>query len=204
MKTLTILSQKGGAGKTTIAVNLAVAASLAGKSVVLIDVDPQASAAKWSDIRESDDPLVISAQAARMDQYLETAQNEDVDLVIVDTAPHSQNDALAAARAADLLLIPCRPSVLDLHAIGDSVNIATLSSTPAYILLNACPPIGNLPKEAEAVIQSYDAQVAPRGLVNRAAFVHSLTAGMGVMEYEPQSKAAEEIDSLHQWITSML
>src|SRR5712692_9312549 len=98
MKTIAILSQKGGAGKTTLAVHLGVAAEAAGKLVAIIDLDPQASAAGWKDLRQAETPVVVSAQASRLTQVLETAAKHGAALAIIDTAPHSESAALAAAR----------------------------------------------------------------------------------------------------------
>lgn len=109
MRTLAVLSQKGGTGKTTIALHLAVAARLAGQTAVVIDLDPQASAAGWKDSRPGDEPVVVSVPAARLAQALQVAESAGADLAIIDTAPHSGEVALAAAEAADLVLIPAVP-----------------------------------------------------------------------------------------------
>src|SRR4051812_37959256 len=123
MKTISILSQKGGAGKTTLAINLAGAAEAAGKQSVIIDLDPQASAKAWHDHRGKETPVVISAQPAMLSQVLKTAEEHGAAFCIIDTAPHSETAALAAARAADLILIPCRPCYLDLKAISTTIDL---------------------------------------------------------------------------------
>ncbi len=199
MWTIAILSQKGGAGKTTLALNLAVAAELYGDMTAVIDLDPQASATGWKDTRASDAPVVVSAQAARLSQVLEAAAQAGVQLAIIDTAPHSENTSLAAARAADLVLIPCRPALLDLRAIGMTVDLAKLAKTPASVVLNAVPPRGSLAEEAVAALDTYDVGVSPVRIGQRMAYVHALTAGQGVPEYEPDGKAAEEIRQLYTW-----
>src|SRR4051812_35511095 len=107
MKTLAILSQKGGAGKTTLAVHLAVAAERSGRPAVLVDLDPQASATGWKDSRASETPVVVSAQSARLSQILASAASGGAAIAILDTAPHSEGTALTAARSADYILIPC-------------------------------------------------------------------------------------------------
>jgi chromosome partitioning protein len=98
MKTISVISQKGGAGKTTLALNLAGAAEQLGHHAVVIDIDPQASAKGWHDHRQKETPVVISAQASRINDVLETARQHGADLCIIDTAPHSETGALAAAR----------------------------------------------------------------------------------------------------------
>ena len=200
LKTLAIISQKGGAGKTTLALNLAVAAELEDVPTVIIDLDPQASAKTWHDIRaKKDAPFVVSSQASRLDEVLEISRANGAGLVIIDTAPHSEAAALGAARAADLVLIPCRPAILDLKAIGTSADLATLAKKPAGVVLNAVPHQGKLAEEAEEAVRSYGLAIAPVRLTQRAAYVHSLTAGQAVIEFEPAGKAAQEIKELYKW-----
>ena len=127
MKTLAILSRKGGSGKSTFAVHLAVAAEKAGHTTALIDLDPQASAVKWSHRREGDSPVVISAHSTLLNQVLETAEERGVSLCILDTSPHSESATLDAAKVADLAVIPSRPSIFDLEAVGDTIQIAKIS-----------------------------------------------------------------------------
>jgi chromosome partitioning protein len=200
MFTISILSQKGGAGKTTISINLAIAAMLARKSAIVIDIDPQASAAGIGDIRKSDEPVILSAQAARLDKILSTAKEGGADIVIIDTAPHSQNEALKAAKCADLIVMPCRPTILDLHGVSYTVNLAEMARVPLVAILNAVPPVGRLGDEARDALLQYNIQIAPIRIVHRAAFYHALTAGLGVQEYEPKGKAASEIKQLYKFI----
>jgi chromosome partitioning protein len=200
LKTLAIISQKGGAGKTTLALNLAVAAESIGVPTVVIDLDPQASAKTWHDIRvKKDAPFVVSAQASRLDEVIAVSRANGAELVIIDTAPHSESAALGAARAADLVLIPCRPAILDLKAIGTSGDLAALAKKEAVVVLNAVPHQGKLADEAEQAVRSYGLIVAPVKLTQRAAYVHSLTAGQAAQEFEPDGKAAKEINELYKW-----
>jgi chromosome partitioning protein len=193
MQTIAILSQKGGTGKTTLALNLAVAAESSGLATAIIDLDPQASAREWSKSREAESPVVISAHASQLEEVLGTARENGAALSIIDTAPHSERDALSAARAADLILIPCRPAILDLRAMASTKELAELARTPALAVINAAPPRGHLADEAAAAIRGYGLEVAPVVVAHRAAFVHSLTLGQTVIEYEPDGKAAEEV-----------
>lgn len=199
MKTIAIISQKGGTGKTTLALNLAIAAEMGGYSTAIIDLDPQASAKSWHDNRKPDGPVVISSQASQLSKILNTAKAHGAKLIIIDTAPHSETAALASARAADFILIPCRPGIFDLRAIATSVDLAKLAKTPAAAVLNAIPSRGMLADEAEQAIQALDLDVSPTRLGQRAAFVHSLTLGQGVLEYEPSGKAAAEVKAVYAW-----
>ena len=126
-------------GKTTLTLNLAVAAELVGQTALIVDLDPQASATAWPDSREPEPPVVVSAQAARLAEVLMTAREHDAALCLIDTAPHAESPALAAARAADLVLVPCRPSILDLRAVTASQTIAQLAGTPAAAVLSGVP-----------------------------------------------------------------
>ena len=200
MKTIAVVSQKGGAGKTNIAVNLAGMAVCRGLQCAVIDLDPQSSAKAWHDIRNREYPVVISAQSSRLQEILEKAGQSGADLVILDTAPHSETAALAAARQSDLILIPCRPSVLDLKAIVTSIDLSSLAKKDASVVLNGIPARGLLATEASAVIAGYGVELVPVMIGYRAAFVHSLTMGNSVVEYESTSKAADEITALFEWI----
>ena len=200
MKTISIISQKGGAGKTTLALNLAGAAETAGLQTVIIDLDPQASAKGWHDYRTRAAPVVISAHASRLAEVIDTAQKHGAKFCIIDTAPHSETTALAAAKAADLVLIPCRPAVFDLRAISISADLTQIASKPALIVINAAPPRGPLADQAAEAIRAYGIPVAGARITQRVAFVHSLTRGQTVLEYEPSGAATQEIRKLFMYI----
>jgi chromosome partitioning protein len=205
MKTVAILSQKGGTGKTTLAVHLAVAAERRDVAVVVLDLDPQASAAEWKDSREGDSPSVTSIQSSRLKKALEVAENAGAALVIIDSAPHSADAAVAAAEAADLILIPCRAGILDLRAIATTARIVKVTGKPAFVVLNTLPP--NSPRivdDAIVAVQRHKLPVSPVIIHQRSAYAHALTAGQTVEEYEPNGKAAEEIGELFKWLASLL
>jgi chromosome partitioning protein len=205
MKIIAVQSQKGGSGKTTTTLNLAVAAGLAGKTVVVIDLDPQASAAGWKDSRAAEAPVVVSVPPARLPQALEAARDGGADLALIDTAPHAESAALAAAKAADLILIPTRPGILDLRAIGTTADLAKIAGKSAYVVLNAIPPgATRLIEDARAAAAVHGLEVAPVVIEQRAALSHSLTAGQTAQEYEPNGKAAEEIARLYDWLCKRL
>jgi len=200
MKTIAILSQKGGAGKTTLAINLAVAVTSAKKQSVIIDLDPQASASSWHDTRNIELPAVISAQPSRLNQVLKVAEENGADFVFIDTAPHSETASLASARASDFAIIPCRPAILDIRAISNTIDLTQLAGVKSAVVLNCVPPRGSLANEAEEAISSYNINVSPARIGQRTSFVHSLTSGEAVLEYEPKGKASKEVSALYEWL----
>ena len=204
MKTIAILSQKGGAGKTTLAINLAIAASKFKKQSAIIDLDPQASATTWHDSRDSDIPVVVSAQASRLQMVIDAAKEAGADIVFIDTAPHSESASLAAARIADFVLIPCRPAILDLRAIGNTIDITKIAATKAAVVLTCVPARGTLAQEAKEAVSTYKITLCPSQIGQRTAFVHSITEGQSVHEYEPNGKAVEEVNSLYKWLIKQL
>src|SRR5438093_8619929 len=124
MHVIAVIAQKGGTGKTTMTLALAVAAQLAGKVAAVIDLDPQATASNWSDRRQADSPVVVSTQPARLPHVLKSAEESGAALVLIDTPPRAEQAALAAAKAADLILIPCRPAIYDLETIVSGTILA--------------------------------------------------------------------------------
>ena len=202
MLTIAVVSQKGGVGKTTLAINLAVTAELTGAPALIVDLDPQASATAWADSREAETPVVVSAQVAQLAEALTTAREHAAALCLIDTSPHAESPALAAARAADMVLVPCRASILDLRAVTGSHTIALLAGTPAAAVLCGVPARGTLAGEAQAALEAHGLPVAPVRIGHRAAFVHAATAGQGVHEYEPRGKAMREIARLYDWAYS--
>jgi chromosome partitioning protein len=205
MKTVAILSQKGGTGKTTLAVHLAVAAERRDVAVAVLDLDPQASAADWKDSRADESPSVTSIQSSRLRKALEVAESAGASLVLIDSAPHSADAAVAAAEAADLILIPCRAGILDLRAIATTARIVKVTGKPAFVVLNAAPiRAPRLMEDATAAVQQHGLAVAPVVIHQRSAYAHALTAGQTAEEYEPEGKAAEEIGELFKWLAKLL
>ena len=206
MKILSIISQKGGSGKTTLALHLA-AASSQERDTAVIDLDPQASAARWSDRRASEIPPVISAHASHLPQVLaqvEEAEGPGGALVILDTAPHSDSTVLDAAKASDLILIPCRPAILDLEAVSTSFDLVQTTGTPFFVVLNAVSPQGREADDAAATIAGLGIDVAPTRLVSRVAYARSLVTGLTAQEFQPKGKAAKEVSDLHAFTCAHL
>ena len=200
MITVALLSQKGGAGKTTLACSLAVEAERAGRPAVVVDLDPQASAAKWADLRTAETPVVTSAQAARLTSVLSAAREGGAHVVFLDTAPHAADAALMAARAADLAIIPCRPSTADLHAISGTIDLTRVAETPTAVVINAAPVNNPVVGQARAAIAGYQVEAVPVVVHQRIDHQHAFTTGLAATEWAAGSKAAAELAALAEWI----
>ena len=200
MKTVAMISQKGGTGKSTIATHLAVCAERDHKNVAIFDIDPQASAYKWSQRRRADTPTVVKATPAQLPTLLVQAKAQRADLVIIDTAGRSDVATRHAIQAADLVLIPCRPSAADLDAIEDTIRLMQLTPDKrAAVILNAAPVRGSMAEDARAAIVERLA-VVPIVLCQRSAYAYAWIDGRSVEEYDADGKAADEIRALYQWL----
>ncbi|MEM8949402.1 MAG: ParA family partition ATPase [Pseudomonadota bacterium] len=199
-KVIVIAQQKGGAGKTTLAIQLAVAWQQAGKTIAMLDVDPQGSLSAWRDLRdrtvgEEDGPAVDALSGWRLGNQLSTAKR-DADLVIVDSPPHAETDAKAAVRAADLVLLPIQPTMLDLWATEATLDLAAAEKTKALLVLNRTPPRGLAAEAVIAEIKKKKWPLARTRLGNRQAFAASINEGKGVSETAPRTAAGKEIQAL--------
>lgn len=204
MKVLAFLSQKGGAGKTTLAVHTAVAAHEADQDVVLIDTDPQRSASVWGDARQNAAPIVATASVSEMDRVLKAARDEGMDLAIVDAAPHAAPEAARIARAADLVAIPCRPTAFDLAAAEGAVRIVKAAGARAVFVLSACPFRAPEIAETREALGEHGLPVAPMEITERRAFARAVATGRAVTEFEGDGKAAAEIRALYAWLQEQM
>jgi chromosome partitioning protein len=205
MHTIALIAQKGGTGKTTLAICLAVAAEQSGVVSVIIDLDSQSTACNWSDRRQSRGPIVVDAQPARLQSALSKAEGGGVDLAIIDTPAKSEQAALAAAKCADLVIIPCRPQVYDLETTPTSLELIRLAGgKPALVLLNAVPSRGQRHAQAEEALRGLGLTVCPVHFGQRAAFGDSAALGQTPLEYEPQGKASEEIRLAYKYLSRLL
>jgi chromosome partitioning protein len=204
MKTIAIVSQKGGAGKTTIAVHLATAAASAGHAAAIIDLDPQGTAASWGDRRQAEAPEVVSGQAARLPVLIDAAKTGGADLLVLDTAPNADQTALRAAQLAELVLVPCRAAAFDLEAIKTTLTLTQIAQKPSFVVLNAVPPRSSVGREAADGLVGQGAWVAPVMLFQRAAFAHGVIDGRTAQEFEPGGKAAEEVNRLYLWLCGVV
>lgn len=197
---IALISQKGGSGKTTLAVHLAVCVLEAGRSVRLFDADPQGSALAWRQARQSPAPDIFGVTASRLPSLLEDWNG---DWAIVDTAPHAGPDAARIAALVDLCLIPCRPTAFDLAAVGASVNLVQAAGTLGLIVMSACPFRAPEIPEMRNLLKDYGLPIARTQITDRRAFARAVSTGQAVTEFETHGKAAEEIRALWREIVGI-
>lgn len=201
MNIIAIIGQKGGTGKTTVALGLAVAALRSGLAAAVLDLDPQANAWAWKKRRgmEADPAVKATSPGALMDD-LATLRGVGADIVFIDTPGRSESAALQAARAADLVLIPVQQSIFDietLKAVRD--DILGLAGNPkALVVLNRVHPSSQ--KSADEtrtmITQVYNLPVSTTHLSNRAAYVDAAISGQAPQELDDEGKAAGELNTL--------
>lgn len=198
MRVITVAGQKGGAGKTTLAVHLAVAAAAAGHRVGMIDADPQGSATAWAKARPASAPALPVAPLVGADvgRGIDAARADGFGVLIIDTPPHAARAASPALAAADLIVMPVRPSVLDLAALPAGLALVDASARPALLVLSAVPSRCAEEVEVRAAIEAAGRDVAEGVIHDRADFRRALATGRAVAETSPTGPAAREIRQL--------
>lgn len=209
MAVISIAQQKGGAGKTTLAVQLGVASLMAGRRIAMLDIDPQASLSAWFDLRrrrlgDQAGGLVVQALSGwRLGAELSRLRRQ-FDDILVDSPPHAESDARSAIREADLALLPCQPNALDVWATEASLEFARRDGTDALLVFNRVPARGRAAQAIRTEVETAGWPVAAASLGNRQAFAASIGEGRGVAETAPNSAASREIGALADEVLARL
>lgn len=205
MYTIAVIAEKGGAGKTTIALALAVAAAGDRKRAAVIDTDPQATASKWTDRRETEFPWVVPTHAARLRSAIEQAKGQGIEFLVIDTPPHAGTDAAEAARLADIVVLPTESHVFSLETLPKMLDLLKLAGDPpAFVVLNKVSVQGREGEQAAEHVRAAGLAVCPIVVHARAAHRHAGNVGQGATEFEPDSKAATEILQLYTYTLQLV
>jgi chromosome partitioning protein len=193
MRTIAFVTQKGGSGKSTLAVSLAVAAREAGERVFLIDMDPQRSLGRWAEAREEGDLPVEFIAPAKLPRALAELEKNRIGLVIIDTPATDSSAAEAAMKAADLCVIPSRPTVFDLWSSDVTRSRIKALGKEYVFVLNQCPamPDSTRVQDGMKALEAMGGLITPL-IVARADFQEAARYGLGPTEYAPSGKAADE------------
>jgi chromosome partitioning protein len=210
MRTIAFLTQKGGAGKTTLAASLAVAAASAGERTIAIDLDPQASLVRWGERRQAasaPNQVVVEPlegeRLPRLSAILDGLAGVGFTLAVFDTAGTDRAAAHLVAQAVDLCLLPARPTRLDVEATAATFRTAYLAKRKAAFVLNQCPPTYRSSRTSEAAKDLARLGVLAEPMLSaRIDFQDAIAAGLGVTEYARTARAAQEIEAFWSWVRS--
>lgn len=211
-KVIAVANLKGGVGKSTTTINIAAAAQMAGIKTAIIDIDPeQQAAARWNDTREVEFPLkkqlplVKSGVYSRLPQTIaEMERDNGIELIFIDCPAFVNPPTKEALKVAHLALIPCRTTVQDLQFLTTTIEIAADQQKPAAVVLNAVEPMLRETEQAQDYITNAGYALAPVYMSKAVAYHRAITAGLGVTEFEPTGKAAQEILSILDWASRLL
>jgi len=200
MHIVTLATQKGGSGKSTLAIGLAVAAMGGGHRVGMVETDPQGTVSHWGRRRTVAEPRIERAgSAAEIERVLLALEHGGVTLAVIDTPATNNVVSASAIGAADLCLIPTRPSPADIEAALPTLSTVRKLGKPFAFVLNQAPPRGYRLGEAAAALSAAGVLALPF-IVARNDHQDALGAGFAVSEFAPDGRAAQEINSLWDWV----
>ncbi len=204
MRVVSFVTQKGGSGKSTTAASIAVAAFQQGRRVFMLELDRQGTLSDWADARQAGEgPEFERIDATALDKALATLREAGYDLAVVDTPGVDSPATVAAMRAADLCLVPCRPTATDLRGCLPTVQSLIRLEKPFAFVLSQCPPRSARVEETRAGLAALGL-IAEPPIVSRADHQDAMAAGLGVTEFNDAGAAAAEVRRLWEWIDAKL
>lgn len=208
MQVISVINQKGGVGKTTVATHLATALRLAGHSVLLVDSDPQGSARDWAAVQEDHPLSVVGMDRPTIERDLKSIA--PVDFVIIDGAPQAADLAVSAIKASDFVVIPVQPSPYDIWATADLVELVkqrieiTDGKLQAAFVVSRAITGTNIGKEVSGVLEGYELPILASRVHQRVNYASSAASGSTVLEDQPESEGAKEMIQLAREIETLL
>lgn len=199
---ITVAQQKGGVGKSTMAVHLATAFAAQGKSVMLFDTDPQGTVSHWHAQRKKQDIGLMATSGWRLTRDLAMAKEAN-DVIIIDTPPHAEMDIKVSTRAADMVLVPLQPSPADLWAVKETMNTVASESSQAMVVLNRVIARANITKDIKDKLMMMDIPVAKSEIGSRVMFAAAMEQGMTVLDGF-KNPSMDEVNNLVKEVSEML
>jgi chromosome partitioning protein len=204
MLTIVLASQKGGAGKTTLAGHIAVQAERAGGGpVALVDADPQGSLAGWWNERAAETPVFVETSLARLHYDVGRMRDQGIRLLVIDTPPAITATIAEVVALADLVVVPTRPSPHDLRSVGRTVDLVEQYGKPLVFVINGAHPTARITNQAVFALSQHGT-LAPSIIHQRTDFASSMIDGRTVMELATRSRSAGEIETLWEYLRSRL
>ena len=202
------LNQKGGVGKTTLAIHLADVLSRRGFRVLLIDADPQQTAMKWSTFRAGENGFsVIAMPKPTLHKDLPSI-SADYNDIVIDGPPRVHDLAKSVILAADLVLVPVQPSPADVWATSETVDLihearVFKESLKSVIAINRKIANTVIGRDVREALSTLNTPILQSDISQRVAFAEALNTGQTVMNLEPRGRAANEIDAFATELVSM-
>jgi chromosome partitioning protein len=203
MKIIAITSQKGGAGKTTLTAHLSVMASMQEKSTAIIDTDPQGSLADWWNARECESPHFLPISISDLSSKLSDLEKAGIEYLFIDTPPATTFLISQVMEIADLIIIPTRPSPVDIRAVAATIKLADIARKRTVFVLNSAKPRTKITSQAAIELSQYGT-VAPITIHDRLDFSACMANGKTVQEIEPDGKSSKEIKDLFNYISAQI
>lgn len=202
MRTVGLVSRKGGVGKSTLAIHLAELAARRGWSVALLDLDLQESCARWRRLRDDDSVVVVRSSHELLKSHLAMCERAGADWVFIDTRPDIDAATQDVCLCADLVVVPTRPSVMDLQSVSGTLRLSERLGVPSCVVLNQTPARGREGREARRLLAELGHEAAPHDVVDRVAYRRAV--GLGRVAGELDGKARREMINLWRHVTERM